>query len=169
MVVIILQEAEPKLLAVLASMQTDGAFGKGGAGIYSSTYKTTSGYGGYGWYGGAGGSEGNNEKCGGGGGGSGFLIGVSTTTYPSGYLGDDTDLQATIASAISEGTLTQGGSEETTPKMVLTILARHKPPVRLVNFHYYNGTQFVEAEVYRYNGTLFERVEPKIYTNSQWQ
>ena len=110
---------------------------------------------------------GYGNECSGGGGGSGFIIGVSTTTYPSGYLGDNTNLQATIASAISEGTLTQGGSEETTPKMVLTILALPKSSTR--NIHYYNGTQFVEAEVYRYNGTLFERVEPKIYTNSQWQ
>ena len=110
---------------------------------------------------------GYGNECSGGGGGSGFIIGVSTTTYPSGYLGDNTNLQATIASAISEGTLTQGGSTEATPKMVLTILALPKSSTR--NFHYYNGTQFVEAEVYRYNGTLFERVEPKIYTNSQWQ
>ena len=120
--------------------------------------------GGNGWYSGAGRIGFYHQTAGAG--GSGFIIGVSTTTYPSGYLGDDTNLQATIASAISEGTLTQGGSTETKPKMVLTILSL---PNSTRNIHYYNGTQFVEAEVYRYNGTLFERVEPKIYTNSQWQ
>ena len=52
--------------------------------------------------------------------------------------------------------------------MEVTILARPNSSSTR-NIHYYNGTQFVEAEVYRYNGTLFERVEPKIYTNSQWQ
>lgn len=146
-----------------------GSFALGGSGKKKNSSRS-GGDGGYGWYGGGGGGVGNNYNSDSpvyaGGGGSGFIIGVSTTTYPSGYLGDNTDLQATIASAISEGTLTQGGSTETTAKMLLTILDL---PNSTRNIHYYNGTQFVEAEVYRYNGTLFERVEPKIYTNSQWQ
>ena len=99
------------------------------------------------------------------GGGSGFILGLEGTAYPSGYLSDDTALIDTLKSAITNGVLTQGGGKG--GKMEVTILALPKSSTR--NFHYYNGTQFVEAEVYRYNGTLFERVEPKIYTNSQWQ
>ena len=146
-----------------------GSFAAGGSGKKKNSSRS-GGDGGYGWYGGGGGGVGNNYSSDSpvyaGGGGSGFIIGVSTTTYPSGYLEDNTDLQATIASAISEGTLTQGVSTETSSKMLLTILDL---PNSTRNIHYYDGTQFVEAEVYRYNGTLFERVEPKIYTNSQWQ
>ena len=98
------------------------------------------------------------------GGGSGFILGLEGTAYPSGYLSDDTTLINTLKSAITNGVLTKGGSDG---KTTVTILALPKSSTR--NIHYYNGTQFVEAEVYRYNGTLFERVEPKIYTNSQWQ
>ena len=100
------------------------------------------------------------------GGGSGFILGLEGTAYPSGYLSDDTTLIDTLKSAITNGVLTQGGGQGV--KMEVTILALPNSSSTR-NIHYYNGTQFVEAEVYRYNGTLFERVEPKIYTNSQWQ
>lgn len=99
------------------------------------------------------------------GGGSGFILGLDGTAYPSGYLSDDTTLIDTLKSAITNGVLRQGGGSGIST--TVTIIALPKSSTR--NFHYYNGTQFVEAEVYRYNGTLFERVEPKIYTNSQWQ
>lgn len=98
-------------------------------------------------------------------GGSGFILGLEGTAYPSGYLSDDTTLIDTLKSAITNGVLTQGGGQNV--RLEVTILELPKSSTR--NIHYYNGTQFVEAEVYRYNGTLFERVEPKIYTNSQWQ
>lgn len=105
-------------------------------------------------------------------GGSGFILGLEGTSYPSGYLSDDTALIEKLKSGISNGVLTQGGqilegNYGRFGSLTLTILALPKSSTR--NIHYYNGTQFVEAEVYRYNGTLFERVEPKIYTNSQWQ
>ena len=106
------------------------------------------------------------------GGGSGFILGLEGTSYPSGYLSDDTALIEKLKSGISNGVLTQGGqildgNYGRFGSLTLTILALPKSSTR--NIHYYTGTQFVEAEVYRYNGTLFERVEPKIYTNSQWQ
>lgn len=100
---------------------SSGEFGEGG----SEKISGQGGAGGYGWYGGgAGGQASSSSRTNGasGSGGSGFIIGISTTEYPSGYLGDDTELQTTIASAISEGILTQGGSTEISPKMVLTIL-----------------------------------------------
>lgn len=139
----------------------NGSFGYGGSGDTSK--------GGNGWYGGGGSYDVLYQMSGElnafSGGGSGFVLGLEGTAYPSGYLSDDTTLIDTLKSAITNGVLTQGGGQG--GKMEVTILALPKSSTR--NFHYYNGTQFVEAEVYRYNGTLFERVEPKIYTNSQWQ
>lgn len=105
--------------------------------------------------------------------GNGFILGLERTSYPSGYLSNDTTLIEKLKSAITDGVLKLGGATGTSSgitnyaHMTVTILALPKSSTR--NIHYYNGTQFVEAEVYRYNGTLFERVEPKIYTNSQWQ
>ena len=136
-----------------------GTFGYGGSG---SSYS-----GGNGWYGGGGvgrNSVGNTNLCSGS--GSGFILGLEGTAYPSGYLSDDTTLIDTLKSAITNGVLTKGGGRG--GKMEVTILALPNSSSTR-NIHYYTGTQFVEAEVYRYNGTLFERVEPKIYTNSQWQ
>ena len=139
----------------------DGRFGYGGSGDTSN--------GGNGWYGGGGSYDLlyqiSGELNAFSGGGSGFILGLDGTAYPSGYLSDDTTLIDTLKSAITNGVLTQGGSDG---KTTVTILALPNSSSTR-NIHYYNGTQFVEAEVYRYNGTLFERVEPKIYTNSQWQ
>ena len=125
--------------------------------------------GGNGWYGGGGAHDamayitGNITTYSGG--GSGFILGLEGTAYPSSYLSGDTTLIDTLKSAITNGVLTKDGSDG---KTTVTILALPNSSSTR-NIHYYNGTQFVEAEVYRYNGTLFERVEPKIYTNSQWQ
>ena len=142
-----------------------GSFGAGGAG------GNECGRGGDGWYGGGGG--GYYSSYTGAGGGSGFIIGVSTTTYPSGYLGDDTSLQSTIASAISEGKLTQGGSDGTVSTgMILTIL--ELPPVEGepqstlkyfngtdfidTNAKYYNGSELVNCDVYYYDGTELKKI-----------
>ena len=149
---------------VMLEVHLDGTFGYGGSGVTAS--------GGNGWYGGGGAYDWIYETYGDGaptaksGGGSGFVLGLEGTAYPSGYLSDDTTLIDTLKSAITNGVLTKGGGQG--GKMEVTILARPNSSSTR-NIHYYNGTQFVEAEVYRYNGTLFERVEPKIYTNSQWQ
>ena len=147
-------------------MHLDGTFGYGGSGVTAS--------GGDGWYGGGGaydwiyetmGDPSTDRPTAKSGGGSGFVLGLEGTAYPSGYLSDDTTLIDTLKSAITNGALTKGGSDG---KTTVTIPALPNSSSTR-NIHYYNGTQFVEAEVYRYNGTLFERVEPKIYTNSQWQ
>ena len=140
----------------------DGRFGYGGAGDTSR--------GGNGWYGGGGAFDINayfgESQTIFSGGGSGFILGLEGTAYPSRYLSGDTTLIDTLKSAITNGVLKQGDGKG--GKMEVTILALPNSSSTR-NIHYYNGTQFVEAEVYRYNGTLFERVEPKIYTNSQWQ
>lgn len=150
--------------------QTSGYFGSYGKGSANGAY-FTGGNGGYGWYGGYGGSV-SSSGAGGGGGGSGFIIGVSTTTYPAGYLGGDTALQSTIASSITEGTLTQGGSSNTTPTMTMTIL--ELPPVEEdpqstlkyfngtdfidTNAKYYNGSELVNCDVYYFDGTELKKI-----------
>ena len=132
----------------------NGSFGSGNTSRYNSTF--IGAWGGYGWYGGGSGafrtSTSSIQYLTGGSGGSGFIIGTSTNTYPSGYLGNDTDLQTLIASSITEGTLTQGGSTETTPKMVLTVLALG---VSNSKFNYYNGTSFIKTNINYYNGSKF--------------
>ena len=82
---------------------TAGSFGTGGSG--GSVGSGRGGSGGAGWYGGGGGSE-----TGGGGGGSGFIIGNSTTTYPSGYMDNNTTLKNQLIAAISNASTTQGAA-----------------------------------------------------------
>lgn len=152
----------------------------GGSGTYGS-FGTNSSAGDYicaGWYaGGTGGyftkgsSAGGGSKYGGSGGGSGFVIGYSTTTYPNNYLGNNTTLQSTIASAITNATLTQGGSGATStyspssssPYMTLEVLA---VPAADFPKYYYNGWHDTEWKYYS-NG--WHNVEVKRYNGSSWQ
>lgn len=53
-------------------------------------------YGGFGWY------SGNTNDRYGGGGGSGFILGKTTTTYPSGFYGDDQELLDMASATIGE-------------------------------------------------------------------
>ena len=53
-------------------------------------------YGGFGWY------SGNTSDTYGGGGGSGFILGKTTTTYPSGFYGDDPNLLEKVSSTIGD-------------------------------------------------------------------
>lgn len=144
-----------------------GNFGIGGTG---QTHNPTSvgGNGGYGWFGGGGGRASAGWGVGAGGGGSGFIIGTSTTRYPDGYLGNDTSLQSTISSAISEGSLTQGGSSESSPKMVLTVLEASSSNSSLKKFKYYNGTSFIDVNAKYYNGTEFVPCNAKIYNGTSF-
>ena len=159
---------------ITPTTSVNGQFGIGG--YFSNQQHFTWERGGYGWYGGGavGYQSGVNSMSLRSASGSGFIVGLEGTSYPSGYLSDDTALIEKLKSAITDGVLTQGGATGTSSgitnsaHMTVTILALPNSSSTR-NIHYYNGTQFVEAEVYRYNGTLFERVEPKIYTNSQWQ
>ena len=52
--------------------------------------------GGFGWY------SGNTSDTYGGGGGSGFILGKTTTTYPSGFYGDDPNLLEKVSSTIGD-------------------------------------------------------------------
>lgn len=101
---------------------SNGEFGYGAGIVYR---------GGDGWYGGGAGREGGLASSpGAGGGGSGFIIGQTTTIYPEGYLGDDTELQTTLASAISDADTIAGGTLEnispipSEPYIRLTILVK---------------------------------------------
>lgn len=145
-----------------------GAFGKGGAGHRYSSY-AYGGDGGYGWYGGGGASSSEAYGTSGGGGGSGFIIGVSTTTYPSGYLGNNSTLQSTIASAISEGSLVQGGSSSTTPKMILTIIETESPSTSNSQLQYFKGTEFIKTDINYYNGTEFILCDAYYYDGTEFK
>ena len=110
---------------------TNGSFGTGGYSGSSHGYR--GGYGGYGWYGGGGGGCYNSSGTGytqtrgsGGGGGSSFVLGATGTSYPSGYMDDDSTLITTLKDSISESSLTQGASTETAGKMTVVILSPDK-------------------------------------------
>ena len=149
---------------------SDGIFGKGGAGgNKKSGGDYVGGNGGYGWYGGAGGCGGRVYSNAGGAGGSGFVIGYSTTTYPSGYLGDDTRLQSIIAASITDAVLTQGGSIETTPKMVLTIIKVGSSGSSQSVIQYYNGTEFIDINVKYYNGSEFIDCNAYYYDGTEFK
>lgn len=69
--------------------------------------------GGAGWYGGGSAPDNTQDN---GGGGSGFIIGQTTTTYPDGFLDNDTSLQTSLAAAVTNATTTLGGSTITSDK-----------------------------------------------------
>ena len=152
--------------------QTDGGYG---IGSYNKDLSGRFGYGGSsdsaggaGWYGGGGCYGGSTVR---GGGGSGFIIGQTTTTYPSGFLGDDTSLQTSLAAAVTEGTTTQGGSSASIPYITITILEASSsgPSQSTLNYYngtefkkcyatYYNGTSFIDCDAYYYDGTEFKKI-----------
>ena len=61
-----------------------------------TVWMSTNNYGGFGWY------SGNTSDTYGGGGGSGFILGKTTTTYPSGFYGDDPNLLEKVSSTIGD-------------------------------------------------------------------
>lgn len=111
-----------------------GKFGYGG----TPTSGKYGGSGGAGWYGGGATGTIISSYGLGGSGGSGFIIGKTTTTYPAGYLGDDTNLQATLASAISDASTTTGGGvyqntlTATTVRTKITIIEEGGPSTSIV-------------------------------------
>lgn len=145
-----------------------GSFGVGGLGGQetNSSY-TNGGNGGNGWYGGGGGAAswfmGYPYEAYQGGGGSGFAIGQSTTIYPSGYMGDNSSDISALTAAVSNATLTQGGSSESSAKMVLTILEIPKSFPK-----YYNGSAWIDTEWKRWNGSTWEDIEVKYYNGTSW-
>lgn len=180
--------------------QTAGGSGGSASGGYSSSTKTQGTAGAFGrhtstnissgidqydyymagWYsGGTGGScsyyaSGRSySTSGGNGGGSGFVIGNSTTTYPSGYMGNNNTIINAIVSGVSNVSLTQGGSPQytstasqlpTTGQMIIEIL--ELPPV--TGPKYYNGSAWVDTTVKRYNGSTWEDVSMKYYDGTNW-
>jgi len=147
----------------IGSSGGNGSFGNAGSSTTSG--RVTSYAGGNGWYGGGGGaaaaysSSSSEGAKGGGGGGSGFVIGQSTTVYPSGYMGDSSSLIATIASAVSNATLTQGGSSESAGKMVITVLADPVPTLSSISIATY------PTKTSYYTGETFSSTGLTIYAN----
>ena len=131
-----------------------------------------------GWYsGGTGGYCSYNSRLayGGNGGGSGFVIGNSTTTYPSGYMDNDNTLISNLVSAISNVSLTQGGSDvylgssyngTTLQSGYMTIEILSLPPSTFPQY-YSNGWHDTEWKVYD-NGSWHD-VEVKRYNGSSWE
>lgn len=143
--------------------QTTGGSGPGGTGGFGVGFSDSNIYrGGAGWYdGGKGTQDGRNDSCVGQGGGSGFVIGHTTNTYPTGYL--DSDTTNAISSAIDEYQLTQGGSSITTRatyKMVVTIIgvAYNHETQALVSFDTNGGYPISPLIVNK--GSAFEMVVP---------
>ena len=61
-----------------------------------TVWMSSNSYGGFGWY------SGNTNDRYGGGGGSGFILGKTTTSYPSGFYGDNQELLEMASSTIGE-------------------------------------------------------------------
>lgn len=151
--------------------QTAGGSGRGANGGFGTEPKASSingtvYYGGYGWYsGGCGMTYGTPTASGG---GSGFIIGVSTTIYPSGYLNNDTDLRNALTQSISEGTLTQGGSSSYSAKMTITIVSKPSGANTQSTLPYYNGTEFINTNAKYYNGTEFVDCDVHYYNGNEF-
>ena len=137
--------------------QTEGGSGYGGTGGFGVGDR-----GGAGWYdGGKGGKSSSYASCVGQGGGSGFVIGHTTDTYPTGYL--DSGTANAISSAIDEYQLTQGGSSITTGakyKMVVTIIdVAYDPETQAVLSFDTNGGYPISPIIVN-KGSAFEMVVP---------
>lgn len=143
--------------------QTRGGYGLGGRGGFGVGFSKSNIYrGGAGWYdGGKGDLSSYDKSCVGQGGGSGFVIGHTTDTYPTGYL--DSDTTNKISLAIDEYQLTQGGSSITTGatyKMVVTIIGvvyDHETQA-LISFDTNGGYPIASKIVNK--GSAFEMVVP---------
>lgn len=155
--------------------QTAGGSGPGGTGGFGVGFTDSNNNiyrGGAGWYdGGKGTQDGRNDSCVGQGGGSGFVIGHTTNTYPTGYL--DSDTTNAISLAIDEYQLTQGGSSITTNvneyKMVVTIIGLAYDPETqaLVSFDTNGGYPISPLIVNK--GSAFEMVVPTRESSNQYQ
>lgn len=150
--------------------QTKGGSGPGGTGGFGVGYTSSSLYrGGAGWYDGGKGAE-KIYWCVGQGGGSGFVIGHTTDTYPTGYL--DSDTTNKISLAIDEYQLTQGGSSITTEfnyKMVVTIigLGYNHETQALLSFDT-NGGYPIDSMIVD-KGSSFEMVIPTREPTNKYQ
>ena len=163
---------------------TNGSFGLGGRIENTATsdirLKTNAcAWGGDGWYGGGAAflrskSYQISSRQVHGGGGSGFVIGQSTSVYPSGYMGNDASLISELESSVSNATLTQGGAP-LPPKnitvngsMILTIVELDSGSTASVQVYDSTQQSFVPCEVYYYNNGNFQLCEVYQYDNGQF-
>nr|DAE44732.1 MAG TPA: Glycine rich protein [Caudoviricetes sp.] len=154
-----------------SALANNGRFGYGASGSFNLAGRYTgSVYGGAGWYGGGASIDGsgvNSQPNGAAGGGSGFIIGKTTTTYPSGYLGDNTALQSSLASAISNASTTEAGSADENT-IILTILAL--PGTDIGNsIKYYTNGAWKDATMKVYTNGVWKSASPKVYKESSWK
>lgn len=131
-------------------------------------------YWGAGWYSGGTGAStedtyGHTSATAGMGGGSGFIIGKTTTTYPSGYFGDST-LRSTISNAITNNSVAINSSTlpaqnpiATGGEMTITIVSL--PPS---SFPQYYSNAWHDTE-WKYYSNGWHDVEVKRYNGSSWQ
>ena len=152
--------------------QTKGGSGFSGTGGFGVGFSQSNIYrGGAGWYdGGKGGKDSHYSSCVGQGGGSGFVIGHTTDTYPTGYL--DSDTTNNISLAIDEYQLTQGGSSITTGatyKMVVTIIGvGYNPETQAMVSFDTNGGYPISPMVVN-KGSAFSMVVPTREPANQYQ
>ena len=164
-----------------------GTFGYGGAGGFSHPQYRSGGAGGDGWYGGGGGGESSSQSTyyNTGGGGSGFVIGISTTTYPDGYMGNNSSLISKLESAIIEGDTLVGegatkySTDTTIPeddtstnsiytRVQITILELSSEPKGIFNSilnRYDKSGKFINTRAYVFNGDKWNPVDVN-YFNS---
>ena len=126
--------------------------------------------GGAGWYGGGAGPDNTQAN---GAGGSGFIIGQTTTTYPDGFLDNDTSLQTSLAAAITNSSTTLGGSACSSSNdpayITITILEIATPEVTQSTLNYYNGTEFKKCYATYYNGTSFIDCDAYYYDGTEFK
>ena len=153
---------------------TAGSFGVGGGTPASYKYGSSTylygGYGGDGWYGGASGANGYKNSTyysQAGGGGSGFVIGLYPTTYPSGYLGDNSNLISALTSLCSNATLTTGNNQTYHSAGFMTVEIIELPSKSFPK--YYDGSTWKDTEWKYYDGSTWKDIELKYYDGSAWK
>ena len=139
-------------------------------------YGGSSGDGGRGWYNGGGGAATSSNELYGGGGGSGFVVGKTTTVYPTSYrLADATTLLPEMISCISNYSVTKGGAildpnesaaTRNDPRVIITVLEVSTSDQAYIT--YYDGNSFVPVIVYYYDGTEFVAVRPYYYDGNDF-
>ena len=110
--------------------------------------------GGFGWY------SGNTDKTYGGGGGSGFILGKTTTTYPSGFYGDDANLLEMASSTIGDSWSCVTGGRYANPLLMELFNIEATHTCNAITVHYNTETRLIGSSesnsinIYASNGII---------------